>query len=179
MHAPVALTFCAIAFWKNGWLLPPMPHTRTFKSRVARGADPWADMSEKSSRSQKPKVKDDLQNIILPQCRLEDYESTLSLGVAPAKYWLLSESQMRSGRWPGQICRSGHDRRSAGFFHEPILRGRRAESAREVRFPATGANGCCLPVDWSRCSRDGKRIPRCPRECCGQWRRRESHPALR
>jgi hypothetical protein len=24
-----------------------MPHTRTFRSSVARGADPWADMSEK------------------------------------------------------------------------------------------------------------------------------------
>ena len=47
MQAPVALMFCAMAFWKKGWLFAPMPHTRTFKSRVARGADPWADMSEK------------------------------------------------------------------------------------------------------------------------------------
>jgi hypothetical protein len=45
MQAPVELIFCATAFWKNGWLFPPIPQTLTFKSSVARGADPWADMS--------------------------------------------------------------------------------------------------------------------------------------
>jgi hypothetical protein len=45
MQAPVELMFWAVAFWKNGWLLAPMPHTFTFSSSVARGADPWADIS--------------------------------------------------------------------------------------------------------------------------------------
>src|SRR5581483_3438663 len=44
-QAPVALIFWAIAFWKKGWLLLPIPHTLTFKSRVARGADPWAGIN--------------------------------------------------------------------------------------------------------------------------------------
>jgi len=49
MHAPVALMFWAMAFWKNGWLLLPIPHTLTFKSSVVRGADPWADINAKTS----------------------------------------------------------------------------------------------------------------------------------
>jgi hypothetical protein len=40
MQAPVALMFCAIALWKNGWPLAPIPHTFTLSSSVARGADP-------------------------------------------------------------------------------------------------------------------------------------------
>jgi hypothetical protein len=39
-----------VALWKNGWPLAPIPHTRTFKSRVARGADPWADITVETSR---------------------------------------------------------------------------------------------------------------------------------
>src|ERR1700694_4565462 len=45
MQAPVALTFCAVAFWKKGWSSAPIPQTRTVRSRVERGAGAEADMS--------------------------------------------------------------------------------------------------------------------------------------
>jgi hypothetical protein len=45
--------FCAMALWKKGWLFAPIPHTLTFKFRVARRADPWAGMSAEASNEQK------------------------------------------------------------------------------------------------------------------------------
>jgi hypothetical protein len=33
-----------MADWKNGCPLAPIPHTFTFNSIVARGAEPWADI---------------------------------------------------------------------------------------------------------------------------------------
>src|SRR5438309_6279205 len=44
--------FCATAFWENGRSLAPIPHTRTLKFRVARGADPRSEEHTSELQSQ-------------------------------------------------------------------------------------------------------------------------------
>src|SRR4029077_11118755 len=84
MQAPVELTFCATAFWKNGWLFAPIPHTRTFKSIVARGADPWADMDETQTSRMRETVNCNPSYLL--QHNNRGYEGTLKQNCSDTPY---------------------------------------------------------------------------------------------
>src|SRR4029077_18446034 len=80
MQAPVALTFCAVAFWKKGWPSAPIPQTRTVRSRVERGAGAEADMSYRASFLRIPyTIPVNINFIILGGPVCEGYDSTQKL----------------------------------------------------------------------------------------------------
>src|SRR6266853_1642101 len=80
MQAPVALTFCAVAFWKKGWSSAPIPQTRTVRSRVERGAGAEADMRYSLFSKNSPiTIPADINFIILAGAVCEGYDSTLKL----------------------------------------------------------------------------------------------------
>src|ERR1700736_3339887 len=78
MQAPVALTFCAVAFWKKAWPSAPIPQTRTVRSRVERGAGAEADMSTASFLRIPYTIPVDLYFIILVGAVCEGYHSPSS-----------------------------------------------------------------------------------------------------
>src|ERR1700680_3232054 len=79
MQAPVALTFCAVAFWKKGWSSAPIPQTRTVRSRVERGAGAEADMSYSLFSKNSLYDTRGYNFIILAGAVCEGYDSTLKL----------------------------------------------------------------------------------------------------
>src|SRR5216683_3751158 len=80
MQAPVALTFCAVAFWKKAWPSAPIPQTRTVRSRVERGAGAEADIRYSLFSKDSPiTIPADINFIILAGAVCEGYDSTLKL----------------------------------------------------------------------------------------------------